>query len=120
MTSSSKNDDSPAPRKRGAPGRADNYPGMVDYGNDTRALSPQEKGELLKRYLDDGRHLVIDVPETYYPPAGIHEPRRWERIDFSGAVLQGAKLAREIRRERIDSPYLYPDYEEIIDIRGPN
>ena len=68
-------------KERGVPSRAADYPGALIHADNVGAMTPQEKGELLKRYVQAGTRLVLDVPGVYYRPAQLHEPPRWERIE---------------------------------------
>ena len=84
-------------------------------------MSPEEKGEFIKKCVDEGSGFVIDQPAIYYPPVNISEPERWERIDLSGAKLVGAKLAREIKHEAYQDPNspIYRTKTVLVDIKGP-
>jgi hypothetical protein len=43
------------------------------YGENIDAMSPQEKGLLLRRYVEEGKPLAVSIPAVYYPPAHLRE-----------------------------------------------
>ena len=51
-------------------------------------MTPEEKGELLLRYVEAGKPVAQQEEAREVPPGSWRAPARWTRLNFSGALLQ--------------------------------